>query len=262
MATVLIHVVADYGHGDLAFAEVAQRLALHLDAPTVVATPVPPFDTLAAGFCIGQLALTDGPDGRVVFHNVAPRADEDDPRPENEGEELVAAWTDAGTLVLGPHAGHVLSFLGGRLARAQVVELPGSGSQFRSRDFFPALAAELAAGDERSLGRPLDPVAILPVPAETVVYVDGYGNLKTSWSDPPAPSGTKVAVTIGDRSHTATVSDGTFEVADRELSFAPGSSGWPLPSGGERRFYELLLRGGNAAELFGGPAAGARVRLG
>jgi hypothetical protein len=262
MATVLIHVVADYGPGDLAFAEVAQRLALHLGAPTVVATPVPPFDTLSAGFCIGQLALTDGPAGRVVFHNVAPRADEDDPRPENEGEELVAAWTDAGTLVLGPHAGHVLSFLGGRLARAQVVELPGSGSQFRSRDFFPALAAELAAGDERSLGRPLDPWAILPVPAETVVYVDGYGNLKTSWSDPPAPSGTKVAVTIGDRSHTATVSDGTFEVADRELSFAPGSSGWPLPSGGERRFYELLLRGGSAAELFGGPGAGARVRLG
>ena len=90
----------------------------------------------------------------------------------------------------------------------------------------------------------------------------GYGNLKTSWSGLPAPSGTKVAVTIGDRSHTATVSDGTFEVADRELSFAPGSSGWPLASGGERCFYELLLRGGSAAELFGSPAAGARVGLG
>ena len=254
--------VADYGHGDLAFAEVAQRLALHLEGARVVATPVPPFDTLSAGFCVGQLALTDGPADRVVFHNVAPRADEDDPRPENEGEELVAAWTDAGTLVLGPNAGQVLSFLGDRLARAHLVELPGSGSQFRSRDFFPALLAELAGGDERSLGRPLGPGAIPDVPAETVVYVDGYGNLKTSWSSLPAPSGTKVAVTIGDRSHTATVSDGTFEVADRELSFAPGSSGWPLASGEERRFYELLLRGGNAAELFGRPAAGARVGLG
>lgn len=259
---MLIHVVADYGHGDLAFAEVAQRLTLQLEGATVVATPVPAFDTLSAGFCIGQLALTDGPADRVVFHNVAPRADEDDPRPENEGEELVAAWTDAGTLVLGPNAGHVLSFLVDRLARAQVVELPGSGSQFRSRDFFPALLAELAAGDERALRQPLGPGAIPPVPAETLVYVDGYGNLKTSWSTPPAPSGTKATVTIGDRSHTATVSDGTFEVADRELSFAPGSSGWPLASGEDRRFYELLLRGGSAAELFGGPPAGARVRVG
>jgi hypothetical protein len=68
---MLLHVVADYGHGDLAVAEVAQRLALHLDGATVVATPVPPFGTLSAGFCIGQLALTEGPPDRVVFH---PRA--------------------------------------------------------------------------------------------------------------------------------------------------------------------------------------------
>ena len=259
---MLIHLVADYGPGDLAFAEVTQQLALHLPGPTVVATPVPAFDTLSAGFCIGQLALTEGPPDRVVYHNVAPRADEDNPRPENEGEGLVAAWTDAGTLVLGPNAGHVLSFLRGRLERVGAVEIGGSGSQFRSRDFFPAVLAELAAGDERSLRRPLDPDAIAPVPDETVVYVDGYGNLKTSWSSPPAPSGATVAVTVGGHTSTATVSDGTFEVADDELAFAPGSSGWPLPGGGERRFYELLLRGGSAAELFGGPAAGARVRLG
>ena len=259
---MLVHVVADYGPGDLAFAEVAQRLALYLSGATVVATPVPPFDTISAGFCVGQLALTDGPPDRVVYHNVAPRADEDEPRPENEGEELIAAWTDEGVLVLGPHAGHVLSFLRGRLARVHAVELPGSGSQFRSRDFFPALAAELAAGHQRSLRQPLDPQAIAPVPEETVVYVDGYGNLKTSWSSPPAPSGSTVTVTIGGRSSTATVSDGTFEVASSELSFAPGSSGWPLASGEERRFYELLLRGGSAAALFGHPAAGERVLLG
>ena len=259
---MLVQLVADYGPGDLAFAEVIQRLALRLEDATVVATPVPPFDTLSAGFCIGQLALTEGPPDRVVYHNVAPRADEDDPRPENEGEGLVAAWTDAGVLVLGPHAGHVLSFLGDRLARASTVEIPGSGSQFRSRDFFPAVLAELVAGEERSLRRPLDPGALAPVPEETVVYVDGYGNLKTSWSNPPAASGTTVRVTVGGRTETATVSDGTFEVASSELSFAPGSSGWPLASGEDRRFYELLLRGGSAADLFGHPAAGARVLLG
>jgi hypothetical protein len=29
---VLIHIIADYGHGDLAFAEVVQRIKLHLRA--------------------------------------------------------------------------------------------------------------------------------------------------------------------------------------------------------------------------------------
>ena len=59
---MLVHVVADYGPaGDLAFAEVAQRLTAVRPAATILATPVGPFDTLAAGFVIAQLALNDGP---------------------------------------------------------------------------------------------------------------------------------------------------------------------------------------------------------
>ena len=261
MSGMLVHLVADYGHGDLAFAEVAQRLAVHLPDAVVVPTPVPAFDTISAGFCVAQLALTEGPPGRVVYHNVAPRQDEDDPRPANEGEDLAAAWTEDGTIVAGPNAGHVYSFLRDQVRRLHAVDIPGTGSQFRSRDFFPALIAELVHGEERSLRQALGPDAVPPVPERTVVYVDGYGNLKTSWSEPPAPGGSSVEVTIGGAACTATVSDGTFEVASDELAFAPGSSGWRLRQGGERRFYELLLRGGSAAALFGHPRAGARVEI-
>ncbi|WP_236031027.1 hypothetical protein [Paractinoplanes lichenicola] len=42
-------------------------------------------------------------------------------------------------------------------------------------------------------------------------------------------------------------------VAAGVVSFAPGSSGWGRP------FYELLLRGGNAADALGRPRAGAPV---
>ena len=49
---MLVHVIADYGPGDLAYAEVRQRLALHLPGADVVYTPVPPFDTVSAGFCL------------------------------------------------------------------------------------------------------------------------------------------------------------------------------------------------------------------
>ncbi len=38
---MLVHVVADYGPGDLAFAEVVQRIKLHLPDAEPVPTPVP-----------------------------------------------------------------------------------------------------------------------------------------------------------------------------------------------------------------------------
>jgi hypothetical protein len=64
---MLVHVVTDYGQGDLAFAEVVQRIKLHLPD----AEPVP-VATLAAGFCVAQLGLNPTPTGTVVYHNVTP----------------------------------------------------------------------------------------------------------------------------------------------------------------------------------------------
>jgi hypothetical protein len=49
---MLVHVIADYGPGDLAFAEVAQRLKLHLPDAEPIYTPA--FATLAAGFSVGK----------------------------------------------------------------------------------------------------------------------------------------------------------------------------------------------------------------
>lgn len=258
---MLVHVVADYGHGDLAFAEVCQRLALHLPGATLVPTPVPAFDTVSAGFCVAQLALTPGPPGRVVFHNVAPRGDVADPRPENQGERLACARLPGDVLVVGPDAGHAFSFVREEAESILEVRVGAGGSQFRSRDFFPALIARIVDGDETCLGAPLPDDAVAPLPERRVVYVDGYGNLKTSWFAAPVGSGERVEVTIDGRRAPATVSDGTFEVPAGEMSFAPGSSGWTTRSGTERRFFELFLRGGSAADRFGAPPAGTVVEV-
>src|SRR5918998_4390621 len=85
---MLLHLIADYGLGDLAFAEVRQRLGMLLPDAAVVVTSVGPFDTLGAGFCIGQLALNDGPKDMVLYANIAPRQDEEDPRRDNVGGGL------------------------------------------------------------------------------------------------------------------------------------------------------------------------------
>jgi hypothetical protein len=44
---MLVHIIADYGMGDLAFAEVVQRIKLHVPDAEPVLVPVPPFATLA-----------------------------------------------------------------------------------------------------------------------------------------------------------------------------------------------------------------------
>ncbi|BAL91397.1 hypothetical protein AMIS_61770 [Actinoplanes missouriensis 431] len=250
---MLLTVVADYGTGDLAFAEVRQHLALLLPEADVTAVPVPPFDTVAAGFCVAQLALGEGPSDRIVYANVAPRRDRDEPRANNAGERLAAARLDSGVLVVGVNSGASLSFLAAEGVPVRAVRVADHGSQFRSRDVFPAALAALAGGDDSLLGEEL-PVG--PPPKQAVAYTDGYGNLKTTWDEPPAPAGTVVRVRIGQAEASATVSDGVFEVPAGAMSFAPGSSGW-----NGRAFYELLSRGDSAAQIFGHPRAGTPVEI-
>ncbi|CAO3454734.1 hypothetical protein [Azospirillum argentinense] len=89
---MLVHIIADYGPaGDLAFAEVGQRIKLHLPDAEPILTPVPPFATLAAGFCIAQLGLNDAPAGTIIYHNVAPREDAEEAREANAGGRLAFA---------------------------------------------------------------------------------------------------------------------------------------------------------------------------
>ena len=98
----LVQLVADYGPGDLAYAELTQRLALAVPNVVVHLTRVAPADTLAAGFCVAQLALTDGPPDRVVAHDVgSSRADRDRP---------CASRTAGGAWIVGPNAGWSWSF--------------------------------------------------------------------------------------------------------------------------------------------------------
>jgi hypothetical protein len=256
---VLLTVVADYGVGDLAFAEVRQRLALLLPEAEVTAIPVPPFDTVSAGFCLAQLAFGHGPPDRVLYANVAPRQDEDQPRQDNAGERLVAARLPSGVLVVGVAAGASMSFLADEGVPLRAVEVPDDGSQFRSRDVFPDALAALVRGQAGLLG---EPITVDPAPVRSVVYTDGYGNLKTSWYDAPAPAGTTARVRVGAVVHEVVVSDGVFAVPAGAIAFAPGSSGWPRNNdGGTRVSYEIFARGRNAAELFGTPTAGTPVEL-
>src|SRR5918911_939049 len=246
---MLVHIVADYGHGDLAFAEVVQRIKLHLPDAEPVLTPVPPFATLAAGFCIAQLGLNPAPVGTIIYHNVAPREDDEEARANNAGERLAFARLSTGVRVVGVNAGHAFSFVRDAAEELRWAAVPAEGSQFRSRDLFPKAAAAILLGRPNALGEAVAPGDVPDVPEAAVAYVDGYGNVKTTLraGDLP-PGGGPVRVRIGGRELEAVAGSGTFAVRPGQVALAPGSSGWTGTEGEEVRWVEVFLRGGDAGE--------------
>lgn len=260
---MLVHVIADYGAGDLAFAEVVQALRLGLPDAEVVLTPVPPFATLAAGFCIAQLALNQAPAGTIIYHNVAPREDDPAVREGNAGERLAFARLKTGVRVVGVAAGHAYSFIKDAAEELRWANAEAEGSQFRSRDLFPQAAAAIALGVPNALGEEIKPTEFPDIPTSSLAYVDGYGNLKTTipGDEAKARKGQTFRVRIGEVEHQVIAGDGSFAVEPGQMAFAPGSSGWPLEGGGDHRWVELFYRGGNAWEQFGRPKVGSRIEI-
>ena len=257
MATTrFIHLIADYGLGDPSFGEVAQRLtSLHPNL-TVHPTSVPAFNTLATGFWIYQYGLGEHPKGMLIFANTAPRKDSKKPKLDNEGEGLIYGLLDNGVEVMAVNAGYCFSFIKPNLKKLRVVNVENRGSQFRSRDFYPQAIAKHLQG-KNVLGHELSPSIIPEVPKNQIAWIDGYGNIKTTirQSQFNLKPGTKAKISINGTTRTALVVGGVFSVAEGELSFSPGSSGY------EDRFMELILRGGSAEHLFEFPKIGTGIIL-
>lgn len=258
---MFINLIADYGSGDPAFAEVAQRLLMVMPQAQLNLISVPPFSTLATGFWIAQLGLNPGSSDRLIYHNCAPRQDNLQARRNNEGEGLTYALLPDGVKVVGVNAGYTLSFIKHHAKVMHVVNVSKGGSQFRSRDVFPSAAAAIANEDFSILGDALTADQIPDAPLDRVAWVDGYGNIKTTI---PAHSidlepETKVIIRVGDVVSDAVYSDGSFKVPEGTLAFAPGSSGWSSVDNGKVQWMELFLRGGNAWERFGKPRINQQI---
>lgn len=257
---MLVHLIADFGANDLAFAEVTQALLTTFPPARVVSTSVGPFDTLAAGFVAAQLAAAPAPPGALMLLNVAPRRDDTGPRVDNDGERLLVAEMPSGFRVLGVDAGYAFSFVAEAAERVWAVEWPTKGSQFRSRDLFPEALARLHAGRLEARD-PSRGVVVPAVPGSCVAYVDGFGNVKTTlrWDEDLASmAGSAVEVEVGGVRHRARLAGGSFAVAEGELAVSPGSSGYVHRATGERvRWVELFLRGGSAATALGVRTSGS-----
>jgi hypothetical protein len=110
----LIHLITD--EGQAGWADLAGRLGRALPEAEICPVPVRPRDTLAAGFCLAELALADGPVARMVFDAVTP--DDDDG---------VAFWlgrSPGGVLAVAPAAGWSWSYAAGHLRTLCRLDVP------------------------------------------------------------------------------------------------------------------------------------------
>jgi hypothetical protein len=109
----LIHLITD--EGPVGWDDLAARLGRALPGAEVCPVAVRPRDTLAAGFCLAELAFAGGPAARMVFDAVTP--DDDD----------TALWigrSPGGVLAVAPGAGWSWSYAAGRLRSLCRLDVP------------------------------------------------------------------------------------------------------------------------------------------
>ncbi len=261
----LVHVIADYSPGDLAFAEMISALTKHLpENYDTWGTSVASFDTIALGFEVAQLGLQDPairPEKTLIYGNCAPRKDGGEPRARNEGEVIVYGLLSNGVPILVVNSGYSLSFVRDEIKELWTIDIDTGGSQFRSRDVFPLLVGQIARGDRSFLGTRLEPLNAIPAPPVGVIgYVDSFGNIKTTYrqGDPEVANlrtGDTIRISIHGITRPAKVATGNFNVAEAETAFGPGSSGR------DRRYFEIFRRGESIWNVFRCPAVGSKVNI-
>lgn len=183
-ASLHVEVIADYGGGhttDHAFAEVRNHF-YRFDTNTILRNvtehPVYAFSTIETGFWIAQEGLHSEHKDFVIFSNTAPRGDI-----EWQGQEeqhFVCGILDNGIPFFAVNAGYNLSFVKERVKGMWIVKVPNTGTQFRSRDYYPEATMRILNGDMSAVGAPIDISKIADSPSYHVASVDGYGNLKTT----------------------------------------------------------------------------------
>ncbi len=266
---ILLHHLDDYVSGGLEFAEIDTRLFANINEPEKVLihdTSVPSLDTMALGFVTGQLAYAPTNGRRmVIYGNCAPRRTSAKAQKNNIDHGIKYAKLRNGVEIINVWSDHAFGFVKKDIVEFRDINCPNSGSQFRSRDFFPLAVAKIINGDYSELGAELPIEEIPEIPANMVAWTDGFGNMKTTMrmshlQELGLKPGDKVQVILNNVSMVGIVSIGGFQVDRGVLAINAGSSGYENP------FIEFFLRvhqisEKTAAVRFGYPTGGTEFEI-
>lgn len=251
----LVHVVCDYVSGGMEFGEIDTRLHHTLENPEKVLihdTSVPSLDTIAVGFVTAQYALAPYNGRMVVYGNAAPRRGSSKATKTNMDHGIKYARLKNGVEVINVNSEFAFGFMKDQIAEFRNIDCPNSGSQFRSRDFFPERVAKIVNGDRSVLTEEMDIDAIPEIPNNLVAWTDGFGNIKTTMrlSDLEKQGfkpGDKVQVILNGVSAVGVIAVGGFAVDRGVLAVNIGSSGYDDP------FIEFFLRVHHISEKAAAP---------
>lgn len=295
--TPAIKILTDYPRDDLASDEVHQALVTACAQSNV--TPynidvgaIPGMDTVVAGFKTAQLALNSKLGfGHVIHTNCAPR--KNIVTSESKGEGVVLGILPNGVCLLTVSSGYSLAPFRPLIEDGSVkffkTRIPDSGSQFRSRDYFPDATARLSRylqdrvqelgpekiasliaegkGEEilkyfEFIAEPMDLSHFTPLPMGSVCYIDNFGNMKLNIPHKDLVKqhepGTILAVCVGDTIVDAVVGTAGFSQGEGILALTRGSSGWQQARD-DIRFTEVFLRGESAAGVFKSVKPGSQI---
>ena len=264
----ILHHVDDYVAGGLEFAEIDTRLYQGINNPHEVYihdTSVPSLDTVALGFVTSQLALAPFEGRMVIYGNCAPRRTSEKARKNNIDHGIKYAKLKNGVEIVNVWSDYAFGFIKDDIVEFRDLNCPNSGSQFRSRDFFPNVVAQIVNKDYSALSTELNVDDIPEIPSNIVTWTDGFGNVKTSMRQSDLEKmglqpGDKVQVIMNGVSMLGVLSIGGFQVDRGVLAINAGSSGYDNP------FIELFLRVHKMAEKtaavrFGYPTGGTEFEI-
>jgi len=276
-------VVADWANDDLAkkeftsslLGEILEQGQLRID---FVASY---HSSIHTAFLTQQIVQTEErlgiPDRNVIFLNTDTREHTDDKINRAEGSPFVIAILYSKLIVCGPNAGYSLSLIKDQIQQFFIYKGIEKGSQFRSRDLFPKVIAQLLMEKQDMLE--IDELELSGIPDLTgffVGHVDNYGNIKTTIPSSVLQSklhGDLVKITIGNVTREVFYTHNLFGEKQGILVIASGSSGKE-----NDRFLELSVRIGpnskpgtgllagrstaskSAAEHFNNPKPGNPIR--
>lgn len=293
--TPVLKILSDYPRDDLAHDEVHQSLVTAcvtrgISPASVDVGAIPALDTIVAGFKTAQLVFNSKLGYGHIFHtNCAPR--KNIVSVKSQGEKIVLGMTRSGVVLLIVNAGYTLAPFYDAVHAGEMTfyqtSVPDSGSQFRSRDYFPDAMADLtlhmttrfsALGEEKTLkllkahafkeildglsylGEPLSLSSFPYLPEGTVYYIDNFGNIKLNYKHYKLTAihqpGTPLVIGIGNTVCDAVVGDAGFSMGEGVIAVTSGSSGWGVGREGKAMFSEIFLRGGSAASHFPGARTG------
>lgn len=264
----LLHVICDYKAGGMEFGEIVNRLQYHLADPhglRIHPTEVPPLDTMAVGFVTAQYAYAPHKGKMFIYGNAAPRRDSHKAVKSNIDHGIKYARLKNGVEIINVWSEYAFGFVKKDIVEFFDIDCPNSGSQFRSRDFFPERVARLVNGDRSILSRKLNIKDIPNVANNLVAWTDGFGNIKTTMRKSDLDKkgfaiGQSVQVICNGVSMLGVIATGGFTVDRGVLAVNAGSSGYDNP------FVELFLRvhqmsEKTAAVRFDYPAGGTEVEI-